>query len=122
VFTPICTACHAGARRRSASGSDAASSYAMLVNTPSAEVPSLMRVLAGQSRCELHHPEARGHAAVGGQMPLGGPYLPQSTIDVIRQWIPTARKPTAAAGAARKRDESAGHRADDGPGADAGAA
>jgi hypothetical protein len=32
----------------------------------------------------------------GGQMPLGGPYLPQSTIDVIRQWI-TAGAPKAAA-------------------------
>ncbi len=28
-----------------------------------------------------------GHAAVGARMPLGAPPLPQSTIDVIRQWI-----------------------------------
>jgi hypothetical protein len=28
-----------------------------------------------------------GPGIVGGQMPLGGPYLPQATIDTIRQWI-----------------------------------
>ncbi len=33
----------------------------------------------------------------GSQMPLGGPYLPQATINVIRQWITNgAPKPAAA--------------------------
>ncbi|HZF16408.1 MAG TPA: hypothetical protein VE046_10735 [Steroidobacteraceae bacterium] len=98
VFTPICTACHAGAAAPLGFRLDAASSYAMLVNTPSAEVPSLMRVSPGNPDASYIIQKLEGHAAVGGQMPLGGPYLPQSTIDVIRQWISDGAQPTAAAG------------------------
>jgi hypothetical protein len=31
--------------------------------------------------------EGRPAPLLGDQMPQGGPYLDQSTIDVIRQWI-----------------------------------
>jgi hypothetical protein len=40
VFTPICTACHAGAAAPRGLRLDAANSYAMLVNVASVEVPA----------------------------------------------------------------------------------
>jgi hemin uptake protein HemP len=96
VFTPICTACHVGAGAPLGFRLDADSSYAMLVNTPSVEVPSLLRVSPGHPDESYIIQKLEGHAAVGGQMPLGGPPLPQATIDVIRQWITDGAPPTPA--------------------------
>ena len=100
VFTPICTACHSGAAAPLGFQLDANSSYAMLVNAPSVEVPALMRVSPGNPDQSYIIQKLEGHAAVGGQMPLGGPPLPQATIDVIRQWITNGAQPTAAAASA----------------------
>jgi hypothetical protein len=87
VFTPICTACHIGAAAPLGFRLDADSAYAMLVGTPSVEVPSLQRVSPGNPDSSYLIQKLEGHAAVGGQMPLGQPPLPQATINVIRQWI-----------------------------------
>jgi hypothetical protein len=87
VFTPICTRCHAGAQAPAGLRLDEASSYAMLVSAPSVEVPSLLRVQPGNPDASYLIQKLQGSAAVGGRMPLGGPPLPQETIDVIRQWI-----------------------------------
>jgi hypothetical protein len=101
VFTPICTACHAGAAAPLGFRLDAASAYAMLVNAPSVEVPSLRRVSPGNPDSSYLIQKLEGHAAVGGQMPLGQNPLPQATIDVIRQWITNgAANVPAAAGEA----------------------
>lgn len=103
VFTPICTRCHSGAAAPEGLQLDAAHSYALLVGVPSTEVPSLDRVKAGDpdnSYIVQKLEDAPG--IVGAQMPFGGPYLPQSTIDVIRQWITDgapASAPQAAASA-----------------------
>jgi hypothetical protein len=88
VFTPICTRCHIGASAPEGLRLDAADSYNLLVGVPSAEVPSLLRVMPGDPDESYLVLKLQGSAGiVGGQMPFGGPYLPQSTIDVIRQWI-----------------------------------
>ena len=87
VFTPICTRCHAGAAAPAGLRLDEASSYAMLVNTPSLEVPALRRVRPGDPDLSYLVQKIEGRAAVGGRMPLNSPPLPQATIDVIRQWI-----------------------------------
>lgn len=87
VFTPICTQCHAGAAAPLGLRLDEASAYAMLVNAPSVEVPSLNRVTPGDPNNSYLIQKLEGRAAVGGQMPLGQPPLPASTINVIRQWI-----------------------------------
>ena len=96
VFTPICTACHAGAAAPLGFRLDEASAFAMLVNTPSVEVPSLERVAPGQPDTSYLIQKLEGHAAVGGQMPLGQNPLPQATIDVIRQWIANGAAPPPA--------------------------
>jgi hypothetical protein len=87
VFTPICTTCHAGSSAPLGFRLDAGSSYSMLVNTASVEVPALRRVLPGNPDQSYLIQKLEGHAAVGAQMPLGQPPLPQATINVIRQWI-----------------------------------
>jgi hypothetical protein len=88
IFTPICTRCHIGASAPEGLQLDAAHSYSLLVGVPSSEVGSILRVKPGDpdnSYVILKLQDSPG--IVGAQMPFGGPYLPQSTIDVIRQWI-----------------------------------
>jgi Bacterial Ig-like domain len=102
VFTPICVPCHSGASAPEGLQLDAAHSYALLVGVPSAEVPSLLRVAPGSPDLSYLVLKLQGAPnIVGAQMPFGGPYLSQSTIDVIRQWIRNGAPPppVAAAGA-----------------------
>jgi methionine-rich copper-binding protein CopC len=107
VFTPICTRCHIGASAPEGLRLDAADSYNLLVGVPSAEVPSVLRVMPGDPDESYLVLKLQGSAGiVGGQMPLGGPYLPQSTIDAIRQWI-TNGAPNSAAMRVSSSRESA---------------
>lgn len=87
VFTPVCTVCHAGGGAPQGLRLDAANSYALLVAVSSNEVPGVMRVAPGQPDASYLIQKLEGHAAVGARMPLGGPYLDDATIAVIRQWI-----------------------------------
>jgi methionine-rich copper-binding protein CopC len=97
VFTPICTACHAGGAAPEGLRLDAGSSYDLLVGVPSNEVSSLQRVTPGDPDRSYLVQKLEGNAAVGARMPLGGPYLDQATIDVIRQWISDGAARTSAA-------------------------
>lgn len=87
VFTPMCTGCHAGAAAPAGLRLDEASSYALLVGVASAEVPSLQRVNPGHPDDSYLVRKLEGSAAVGARMPLGGPYLDDASIAVIREWI-----------------------------------
>lgn len=87
VFTPVCTACHAGGAAPQGLRLDAANSYALLVGVTSNEVPTLKRVAPGRPDDSYLIQKLEGHAAVGARMPLGGPYLDAPTIALIRQWI-----------------------------------
>lgn len=101
IFTPICTRCHIGANAPQGLQLDQAHSYALLVGVPSAEVPSLLRVKPGDPTDSYLIQKLQGSSGiVGVQMPFGGPYLPQSTINVIAQWITNgAPAPAGTAGA-----------------------
>ncbi len=104
VFTPVCVRCHSGAGAPQGLQLDAAHSYALLVGVPSNEEPSLLRVKPGFPDSSYIVLKLEGSSGiVGAQMPFGGPPLPQSTIDVIRQWISdgAASGPMAGAAAAR---------------------
>jgi hypothetical protein len=97
VFTPICTRCHIGASAPQGLQLDADHSYALLISVPSTEQPSVLRVAPGDPDSSYIIRKLQGSPGISGErMPLGGPYLDQSTIDVIRQWI-TAGAPKAAA-------------------------
>jgi hypothetical protein len=101
VFTPICVRCHSGASAPEGLQLDAAHSYGLLVGVPSTEVMSIERVKPGDPDNSYIVLKLEGAASiVGVQMPFGGPYLPQSTIDVIRQWITNGAPPAPAASAA----------------------
>ncbi len=96
VFTPICTRCHIGASAPEGLQLDATHSYSLLVGVPSQEEPSILRVDPGNPNQSYLILKLEGAAGiVGGQMPLGGPYLPQSTIDTIAQWITNGAPPPA---------------------------
>lgn len=101
VFTPICTRCHIGAGAPQGLQLDAAHSYALLVGVPSAEEPSLLRVKpTDPDNSYIIHKLEGGPNIVGVQMPADGPpYLPQATINVIRQWITNGALQAMATGA-----------------------
>jgi hypothetical protein len=98
VFTPICTKCHQGAGAPEGLQLDATHSYANLVGVASAEQPSVLRIAAGDPDSSYLIRKITGTPGITGvRMPADGPpYLPQSTIDVIRQWVTNgAQKPAA---------------------------
>jgi hypothetical protein len=97
IFTPICTQCHIGATAPRGLRLDAANSYAMIVNVPSSEVPSLMRIKPGDPDSSYLVQKCQGNAAVGARMPFGGPYLPQDRIDLVRRWIAAGALPASVA-------------------------
>ena len=107
VFTPICTACHAGAAAPLGLRLEEGASYALLVNAPSVEVPALLRVQPGDPDASYLIQKLEGTAEVGGRMPLNGTPLPQATIDVIRQWITDGATESATATSSDARQEAA---------------
>ncbi|MDI3259398.1 MAG: hypothetical protein QJR02_06850 [Sinobacteraceae bacterium] len=101
VFTPICTQCHAGAGAPQGLDLSQGKSYGNLVNVPSNEVPSFLRVAPGDPNNSYLIQKLEGTAAVGQQMPDGCPVtrpcLDSDTIAVIRQWIANGAAPPGAA-------------------------
>lgn len=97
VFTPRCafSGCHSGGSAPQGLNLDAGSSFANLVEVASNEVPSLFRVAPGDPDASYLIRKLQGEAAVGARMPLVGPPLPQSTVDVIREWISTGAMDSA---------------------------
>jgi Ca2+-binding RTX toxin-like protein len=93
VFTNRCTGCHSGGGAPQGLRLDAANSYANLVNVPSNEVPSLLRVEPGNPDDSYLVQKIEGTASVGGRMPLGGTPLNAETIALIRQWISEGANP-----------------------------
>jgi len=88
VFTPDCatSGCHAGANAAASLNLEEANSYAMLVGIQSSQDGALQRVEAGDPANSYLVQKLEGTASAGQQMPPGAA-LPQSEIDVIRQWI-----------------------------------
>ncbi len=87
VFTPICTRCHTGASAPQGLRLDDGASCGNLINVHSPQDSTLIRVVPGDPNSSFIIQKLEGTQTVGARMPFGGPYLPQSTIDVIRQWI-----------------------------------
>ena len=88
VFSPDCatSGCHAGAAPAASLNLEETNSYAMLVGIQSSQDATLQRVEAGDPANSYLVQKLEGTASSGQQMPPGAP-LPQSEIDVIRQWI-----------------------------------
>ena len=97
VFTPMCAVCHTGPTGPNLPGgqdlSTAAASFASLVDVPSIQQPAIMRVARNDSANSYLVHKLEGTAAVGNQMPAGGPFLDQATLDAIRAWIDNGANP-----------------------------
>ncbi|PUA27890.1 MAG: hypothetical protein B0W54_15335 [Cellvibrio sp. 79] len=89
VFGTICTNCHTGSNAPRGLRLDSEeNSYAFLVGRTADEIPSLMRVNPGKPDDSYLIKKLEGtNDIVGGRMPLGGPYLSQTQIDLVRSWI-----------------------------------
>jgi hypothetical protein len=89
VFTPTCavSGCHTGAGAPQGLRLDEANSFGLLVDQPSSQVPALLRVEPNDPNNSYLIQKLEGTATVGQRMPLNADPLPQSTIDIIRQWI-----------------------------------
>jgi uncharacterized protein (TIGR03118 family) len=93
VFTPICSGCHNGSNPTTGAlpGSQnltAGNSFANLVNVTSKEVPALLRVKPSDPANSYLIRKLEGAADIqGSRMPLGGPFLDQPTIDLVKMWI-----------------------------------
>jgi hypothetical protein len=89
VFTPSCakSGCHTGAGAQAGLRLDPGFSWASLLMVSSQDM-SLTRVIPGNPDGSFLIQKLEGTAMLGGQMPADGPpFLQQSTIIVIRQWI-----------------------------------
>jgi len=87
VFDPFCVVCHAGAAAPLGLRLDESNSFTNLVGVPSRQNGGLLRVEPGGPGRSYLIMKIEGTASEGDRMPLGGPPLPQATIDVVRQWI-----------------------------------
>ncbi len=97
IFSVQCEFCHTGATAPRGLRLDAANSFGLLVGVPSSQQPALQRVEPGNPDDSYLIRKLEGGPGIsGGQMPLGLPALPQSDIDVIRQWISDGALPTPA--------------------------
>jgi hypothetical protein len=91
VFTPTCavSGCHDGGGNVLPRSMDlrADNSHGSLVNVPSEQV-GFDRVEPGDPDASYLIDKLEGNQAAGtSQMPQGGPFLDQATVDMIRQWI-----------------------------------
>ena len=89
VFSVDCAAsgCHGGAASQQGLRLDPGFSFGNLVCVRVPRDPTQTRVLPGDPNNSFLIRKLEGTQTVGARMPDGGPYLQQSTIDVIRQWI-----------------------------------
>ena len=89
IFDANCIQCHiAGGIADQIMHLNSGESLAALVNTPSVQNPSLTRVVPGDSASSLIFQKiSQDSPPVGSRMPLGGPFLDNSTINLIRDWI-----------------------------------
>jgi hypothetical protein len=89
IFTPICVQCHVGDNPAGSLNLEEGNSFANLVGIKR-RFDEEIRVVANDADNSfiIHKLENNNlGGSRGDQMPLGGPALKQSTIDVIRQWI-----------------------------------
>lgn len=90
VFSVSCavSGCHTGANPPQGLNLESDQSYGLLVDVAANEVGSLDRVEPGDPNNSYLIHKLEGSAAVGARMPADGPpYLTESQIEVIRQWI-----------------------------------
>ena len=89
IFTPTCAqlGCHDRLGRQSDQQLQAGLAYAQVVNHASVEMPQLMRVAPGDPANSYLYRKIAGAGITGDRMPQGGPYLNDTQIRLVRDWI-----------------------------------
>jgi uncharacterized protein YjdB len=90
IFTNNCAraGCHAGATPQEGMNLSAGSAYAAIVNVPSNQQPSLLRVNPGNPDLSYLVRKIEGGPNItGSRMPEGGPFLSSADVATIRNWI-----------------------------------
>jgi len=96
VFSASCAVpgCHGSAGTQEGLRLDPGFSYGSLLNVSAPRDPNLIRVIPFDPDGSFLVQKLEGAPGLlGDRMPLGGPYLPQPTIEVIRQWIANGALP-----------------------------
>ncbi len=89
VFNNSCafSGCHGGAAPAAGQNLSPGRSFANLVNVPSSQNSSFIRVIPGDADNSLLVRKLEGTAPFGSRMPLGRAPLGSSDIQLIRDWI-----------------------------------
>ncbi|MBV9496615.1 MAG: hypothetical protein JOZ54_20390 [Acidobacteria bacterium] len=89
VFTPTCAAigCHDPLGRQEQLVLTPGQSYANTVGRPSNQMPQLARVTPGDASNSYLYRKITGAGITGDRMPQGGPYLNDTQIKLVRDWI-----------------------------------
>ena len=89
VFTPTCAVigCHDPLGQSSQMVLTQGQAYGQIVNRPSVEMTSLMRVQPNDPASSYLYRKITGAGITGERMPLGGPPLSAAQIDLVRNWI-----------------------------------
>lgn len=90
---PACTNCHTTGRTPAGLDLSSGAAYGALVGVPARNKPGAVRVVAGDPEASYVIHKLEGRSTIAGvRMPLGGPYLTQGQIDVIKRWIELGAK------------------------------
>lgn len=89
VFTPSCgiVACHHPLGQQSQLLLTPGTSYDQIVNRPSVETPSLLRVAPGDPAGSYLYRKITGSGITGDRMPQGLPPLDDTKTALVRDWI-----------------------------------
>jgi len=90
VFNAGCafSGCHGGSSPAQGLNLSAGQSYNMIVNTPSAQQPSVDRIEPNDPEASYLYLKIIGDPSISGsRMPRGAPPLSQELMDLVRDWI-----------------------------------
>lgn len=89
IFTPTCATigCHDPLGQQSNQVLSAGRAYASIVNVPSVETPSLMRIKPLDPANSYLYRKITGAGITGDRMPQNKPPLNDAQIKLVRDWI-----------------------------------
>ena len=89
IFTPTCATigCHDPLGQQSSLILSAGRTYAMTVDRPSVEIPSLDRVEPNDPTASYLYRKITGSGITGDRMPQGKPPLSDAQLKLVRDWI-----------------------------------
>ena len=89
IFTPTCAAlgCHDPLGHQESQILTAGRAYSQIVNVQSVQMPGLVKIAPGDPANSYMYRKIVGAGITGDRMPQNGPYLSDTQIKLIRDWI-----------------------------------